>query len=145
MTIGERIKCRRLELGISAEKLGNIIGKNRATIYRYESDDIENLPITILEPLAKALRVTPAELLGWNVTTGKKENLSSAPYEGEKDKLLLNEFHSLNDDGQTKLIEHAIMMNASGLYSIDYAARSREKNIELVKDINSTEESPDNI
>ena len=40
--------------------------KNRTTIYRYENNDIENLPITILEPLAKILKTTPIELLGWD-------------------------------------------------------------------------------
>ncbi len=145
MTIGERIKNRRSEIGMSVDELASMIGKNRATIYRYENEDIENLPVSILEPLAKALRVTPAELLGWNIVTGKKENLSFALYESEKDKLLLNEFHKLNDVGQTKLIEHAIMMNVSGLYTINYAARSRETDIELVSDIDSTEEPPETI
>ena len=65
MTIGERIKNRRTELGYSVDKIANILGKNRATIYRYESNEIENLPIDILEPLARALQTTPAYLMGW--------------------------------------------------------------------------------
>lgn len=66
MTIGERIKERRKKLGISVDDLANKIGKNRATIYRYESKEIENLPTTVLEPLAKALATTPAALMGWD-------------------------------------------------------------------------------
>lgn len=66
MTIGERIKERRKELGISVDDLAHKIGKNRATIYRYESKEIENLPTTVLEPLAKALATTPAALMGWD-------------------------------------------------------------------------------
>ena len=65
MTIGERIKNRRIELGLSVEELASLLGKNRATIYRYESDEIENLPITILEPLARVLLTTPTYLMGW--------------------------------------------------------------------------------
>jgi transcriptional regulator with XRE-family HTH domain len=65
MTIGERIKQRRKELGLSADKLGERIGKNRATIFRYENGDIENLPIDILEPIASALHTTPQYLMGW--------------------------------------------------------------------------------
>lgn len=60
MSIGERIKRRRLELNMSVEDLANKLGKNRATVYRYESDEIENLPIPVLEPLARALDTTPA-------------------------------------------------------------------------------------
>lgn len=66
MNIGENIKKRRLELGISVDELAEKIGKNRATIYRYENSSIENLPTTILEPLAKALYTTPAKLMGWS-------------------------------------------------------------------------------
>ena len=65
MEIGERIKQRRLELNLTVDELAKRLGKNRATIYRYESNDIENFPTTILEPLAKALDTTPAYLMGW--------------------------------------------------------------------------------
>ncbi|MCR5708124.1 MAG: XRE family transcriptional regulator [Ruminococcus sp.] len=65
MTIGERIKERRKQLGLTVDELAERLGKNRATIYRYESNDIEKLPTTVLEPLAKALDVTPAYLMGW--------------------------------------------------------------------------------
>lgn len=65
MTIGDRIKQRRLELGLSVDELSKKLRKNRATIYRYENNEIENLPLSTLEPLAKALEVTPAYLMGW--------------------------------------------------------------------------------
>lgn len=65
MRIGERIKQRRLELGYTADALAKLLNKNRATIYRYENGDIENMPIDVLEPLAKALNTTAAYLMGW--------------------------------------------------------------------------------
>ena len=71
LTIGERIKQRRKELDISVEELAKRLGKNRATVYRYENGEIENLPTPILETIAKALSTTPAYLLGW------EENLST--------------------------------------------------------------------
>lgn len=67
MNIGQRMKQRRIELGLSAEKLGDILGKNRSTIYRYENGDIENMSIDMLEPIAAALHTTPAFLMGWDV------------------------------------------------------------------------------
>lgn len=66
MKIGERIKQRRLELHMSAGELGSLIGKNRATVYRYESGDIENISLDMLDPLAEALDVTPEYLMGWS-------------------------------------------------------------------------------
>lgn len=65
MTIGERIKQRRMELGLSVDEVAEKLGKNRATVYRYESNEIENLPVGTLEPLAKILETTPAQLMGW--------------------------------------------------------------------------------
>ncbi len=65
MSVGERISQRRKELGLTVDEVAEKLDKNRATVYRYESDEIENLPITTLEPLAKILRVSPAYLMGW--------------------------------------------------------------------------------
>lgn len=64
--IGQNIKNRRIELGLTADQLAERLNKSRATIYRYESTDADNMPIGILEPLSKALSTTPAELMGWN-------------------------------------------------------------------------------
>lgn len=77
MNTGDRIKQRRLELGLSADELALRIGKSRATIYRYENGDIENMPTPILEPLAKALYTTPAQLMGWEMDDGDIGNAFS--------------------------------------------------------------------
>ena len=74
-SIGDRIKQRRLEIGLSVDQVAEKIGKNRATVYRYESSEIEKFPIDILEPLADALRTTPAYLMGWE--DGEQEVLPS--------------------------------------------------------------------
>lgn len=66
MSVGSRIREFRKRLGLSVDDVAEKLGKNRATIYRYESDDIENLPAPVLEPLAKVLQTTPAELMGWD-------------------------------------------------------------------------------
>lgn len=76
MVVGKRIKQRRKELGMSADKLAELIGKDRSTIYRYEKGDIENLPLDILEPVAKALRTTPQYLMGWEEMQKKNDILS---------------------------------------------------------------------
>lgn len=65
MTIGERIKNRRNELGLTADEVAEQLDKSRATVYRYESGEIEKMPTTVLEPLAEVLKTTPAYLMGW--------------------------------------------------------------------------------
>lgn len=74
MIVGKRIQQRRKDLGMSADKLASLIGKNRATIYRYEKGDIENLPLDILEPIAEALQTTPQFLMGWEEKTAVENN-----------------------------------------------------------------------
>ena len=64
--ISDRIRARREELGLSVAELAKRLGKNRATVYRYESNDIEDMPSSVLEPLAKALQTTPPYLMGWD-------------------------------------------------------------------------------
>ena len=65
MTCGERIKHRREMLGLSADDLAEKIGKNRATVFRYENGDIENVKLPIIAEIAKALDVSPGYLMGW--------------------------------------------------------------------------------
>lgn len=65
MGVGERIKARRKEIGLSAEQVAKELGVSPATVYRYESNDIMNMRIDKLEPIAKALHTTPAYLMGW--------------------------------------------------------------------------------
>lgn len=76
MKIGQRLKERRKELKMSADELAKKLGKDRSTIYRYEKGEIENLPLDILEPIAKALDTTPQYLMGWVEPTeeDKKNN-----------------------------------------------------------------------
>ena len=60
---------------MSADELGKKLGKDRSTIYRCEKGDIENLPLDILEPIAKALDTTPQYLMGWvEVTPAETKN-----------------------------------------------------------------------
>lgn len=68
MNTGDRIKKRRVDLGISAEKLGHKIGVAKTTIYRYEQNIISKIPADTLDAIAVALRTTPDYLLC------KKEN-----------------------------------------------------------------------
>lgn len=65
-TIGEKIKSRRKELKMSVDYVAEKIGKNRATVYRYESDEIEDVSISVLGEIAKLLRIDPVYLMGLN-------------------------------------------------------------------------------
>ena len=78
MTKGERIKARREALGLSVGELATRLNKNRATNYTKENGDKEDMPITVLEPLAKALNTTPAYIMGWEEEPLDFESLLNA-------------------------------------------------------------------
>lgn len=64
MTIGERMKERRVELGLSQEELAKRAGyKSRSSIQKLESS--RNLPLVKVEKMAKALNCSPAYIMGW--------------------------------------------------------------------------------
>ena len=62
---GQRMKERRKQLALSADKVADLLGVSRSTIFRYESGYIEKVPANVLEKLAEILKTTPAYLMGW--------------------------------------------------------------------------------
>lgn len=67
----EKIKLRRLELGLSYHELSDLTGINKSTLQRYETGFIKKVPINQVQIIAKALNVTPGYLMGWE---NNKEN-----------------------------------------------------------------------
>ena len=103
MTIGDRIKNRRTELGLTADDVAARLGKSRATVYRYESGEIEKMPTTVLEPLAVVLNTTPAYLMGWEEEP--QANKKSAPQLSETDAKGLEVFRKLSDKDKEMFLQ----------------------------------------
>lgn len=70
-SVGDRIRTLRKELSMSADELANKIGKDRATVFRYEKGEIENVPVAVISSLAEALYVSPCYLMGWEPDEGE--------------------------------------------------------------------------
>ena len=102
MSIYERIKNRRKELGLSAEDVASALNVSRATVYRYESSDIEKFPTASLEPLANVLKCSPAYLMGWD----SAPNSSSVVMDADE-LSLIRSFRELDGEGRKKLLERA--------------------------------------
>ena len=103
MNIGERIKKRREELGMSVADLAQKVGKSRATVYRYENGAIEKLPTGVLIPFAEALSTTPAFLMGWtdNKVVDQEEDTDKTLQS------LLELYDNLSVDFRSKLLNYA--------------------------------------
>lgn len=64
MTVGERIKQKRIELNMSQDELAKKVGyKSRSSIQKIEN--ARRLPLPKVEKMALALGCTPSQLMGW--------------------------------------------------------------------------------
>ena len=81
MNIGEKIKARRLELGLTTTELGRLIGVQSSAISKYESGRVDP-KASKLQALATALGVTPVSLLS-DEEQSEQERLISAYWAAE--------------------------------------------------------------
>lgn len=64
-SIGERVKNRRISLGMSQTELAELLGfKDKSSICRIEKDE-RKLPQSMIVKLANVLNTTPAYIMGW--------------------------------------------------------------------------------
>jgi transcriptional regulator with XRE-family HTH domain len=63
MTVGEKIRARRIELGMTMDDLGKAIGVQRSAINKYEKGLITDLKRSTIAALANALNVSVFYLL----------------------------------------------------------------------------------
>ena len=59
MTIGEMIRDRRKELGLTQDDIARTIGTTKATVSRWESGDIHKMKRSMIAALAKVLQLNP--------------------------------------------------------------------------------------
>ena len=93
MTTGERIKARRKELGITADKVAEQIGVSRSTMFRYE--------INNLVPIARALHTTVGYLMGWS---DEKNSIPVA--EDGADAEAMHYFDRLSEDKKVEALNY---------------------------------------
>lgn len=107
LTVYERIKERRKELDISADDMANALGVSRATYYRYESAEVEKMPTTVLEPLSRMLKCSPAYLMGWEDPYSDESAIFDAQMSCDPDfKMLYTYWMQLSDIGKKKALDN---------------------------------------
>lgn len=99
--IGERIKTRRISLGMTMEDVANRIGVTKSTVQRYETGKISRIKLPVIESIASALGVNPDWLIGNSETPEPAENhdhdIKAALWGGDKD-LSQEDIDALWDD-----------------------------------------------
>ena len=81
--INDIIKKRRIELNLTMCQVAKIVGVSECTISRWESGDIANMKRDKISLLAKALKISPGVIMGWEEVpklslTAKEEKLITA-------------------------------------------------------------------
>lgn len=104
MTVGERIRDRRKQLGLSAEYIAERLDCSPATMYRYENGYIEKMPIDSILPIAKILMVSPAYLMGWEDESGVQNVADGLSSDESK---LVDTYRSVTEQGQQEMMAHA--------------------------------------
>lgn len=145
MTVGDRIKSRRIQLHLSADDVAKAIGKDRSTIYRYESKEIEDLPVSIIAPLAKALQISPAYIMGWeenptDILLTKHEKKVVVAYRGKPEmQSAVDKLLGVDDDEDVLVLRAA---RSDTNKPVEYIAISKEK-MEQLKNASSVEDEVD--
>lgn len=114
MTMGERIRERRIALELSQDELAKRMGyKSRAAICKVETGE-DNLAADRITKFAKALSTTEAYLMGWETETSLANALAStSPDEmaeimfSAETKTLIHMFRALSAEKKQALLDMA--------------------------------------
>lgn len=63
--MNDRMKKRRIELGLTLVQVAEYLGVKDATVQRYESGEIKNIKHETILKLSEVLKCDPCYLLGW--------------------------------------------------------------------------------
>lgn len=79
IAMNEKIKQRRLDLGLTLLDVAQAVNVSEATVSRWESGDIANMRRDRIALLANVLKVSPSYLIGWDEGATSQSDLSE-PY-----------------------------------------------------------------
>lgn len=101
MTLGERIKERRHELGLTLNEISIALGVKEATVQRYESGEIKTLKYDTIVNLADILKTTPAVLMDWET-----KKIAPTVWSDEQAKLNIELFSKLSDEKKDEALRY---------------------------------------
>lgn len=71
MEIGDRIRRKRLQAGLTLDGLGKLVGVSRSAVHQWENGQVTNITVTHRVRLSEALTMPIAELLPPEATAGE--------------------------------------------------------------------------
>ena len=79
MDLKDKIRTRRLDLGLTLEEVAHVVGVGKSTVRKWETGDIANMRRDKIAKLAEALQTTPAFLMGWETDSSLPDNILPMP------------------------------------------------------------------
>lgn len=118
MTIGERIRELRENLGMSQDELAKKVGyKSRSSINKLELS--RELPTRKVQAVARVLGVSPSYLMGYDVSSVAPEAAGQDNYTLSADALILAEkYDRLNSAGKQEASDHMEYLLSQEKYTL---------------------------
>lgn len=79
MEIGDIMRTRRQELGLTLEDIGNFVGVGKSTVRKWERGDIENMKRDKINLLSQVLKLSPLTFITGEVAYGMPDNIIPLP------------------------------------------------------------------
>lgn len=111
MTIGQRIKKVRMQIGLSQVDLADKINVTKQTLYKYENGIVTNIPSDKIEAVANLCHVSPGYLMGWEGSSAEE------PQHQDPDQAVLDLYHRLDSTDQAKVVERMEVLLEADKYA----------------------------
>ena len=109
MTIGERIRQRRIELGMTQDELAKKAGyQSSSSINKLESARV--LPSRKIELMAKALECSPAYLMGWSEEEERANDILAHIVRLSDDELRMVKAFNSADDYTKRMVMYMLKL-----------------------------------
>ncbi|MEA4933104.1 MAG: helix-turn-helix transcriptional regulator [Lawsonibacter sp.] len=102
MFSSERLRQRRINMGMTQEEVGEIVGISRSGVQKHEKGIIKNVTTSTVELFAKALRCSPAYLMCWT----DDPRIDGGHGDQGLDRLI-GVWDRMNEEGRAKILEYA--------------------------------------
>ena len=121
--IKERLKQRRLDMGLTLQEVADILGVEKPTVQRYESGKIKSVDTVTVEKLSEIIKCSPSWLMGW---TNEIKNTTGG---------IIDSYDKLNHLGKCKVDEYIKDLLENAKYTTKDKSLGNTDNFEFASDI----------
>lgn len=112
LVIGEKIKEKRMEKGMTIQELADLMGYNKSSISRIERGEFD-IPQSRISEFAKKLGTTPGYLMGWEVEPENAGEIAAKVLKNPDTFQMVKDYLELSETDQytARLVMHRLKQN----------------------------------